>query len=215
MRDDRNVPGSRFSASLPSTCFLSQTLPETLLLQARGFLRRPDAFLLGVVCGDLGFAVNAPPARRAAWKPRPARRGRHGPHGAGRRQRSRHLKEALTTLPLMGCGGRQLPTSGTGGSFSALDSRLRSLAICRSGGQGSGDSAASGHGPRVRSRVGARWPVKTSEPPTLSRGPAPSTCSPELLQRRGPALVQGRVASSRAGPPRPRIKPFPAEFRNI
>lgn len=48
-----------------------------------------------------------------------------------------HLKEALTTLPLMGCGGRQFPTRGTGGSFSALDRRLRSLAICRAkeGGQ--------------------------------------------------------------------------------
>lgn len=41
-----------------------------------------------------------------------------------------HLKEALTTRPLMGCGGRQFPTRGTGGSFSALDRRLRSLAIC-------------------------------------------------------------------------------------
>lgn len=49
-----------------------------------------------------------------------------------------HLKEALTTLPLMGCGGRQFPTRGTGGSFSALDRRLRSLAICQ--GQGTGVS---------------------------------------------------------------------------
>lgn len=47
------------------------------------------------------------------------------------------MKEALTTLPLMGCGGRQFPTRGTGGSFSALDRRLRSLAICgaKEGGQ--------------------------------------------------------------------------------
>lgn len=42
-----------------------------------------------------------------------------------------HLKEALTTLPLIGCGGRQFPTRGTGGSFSALERRLRSLAICK------------------------------------------------------------------------------------
>lgn len=45
-----------------------------------------------------------------------------------------HLKEALTTLPLTGCGGRQFPTRGTGGSFSALEKRLRSFAICK--GQG-------------------------------------------------------------------------------
>lgn len=195
MRDDRNVPGSRFSASLPSTCFLSQTLPETLLLQARGFLRRPDAFLLGVVRGDLGFAVNAPPARRAAWKPRPARRGRHGPHGAGRRQRFRHLKEALTTLPLMGCGGRQLPTSGTGGSFSALDSRLRSLAICRSGGT------------RVR-RQRSEWTRAARA--QQSRGPL--ACKDQRaanpVSRPSPEHLQPRAPAATGTCPRPRPRGF-------
>lgn len=81
-----------------------------------------------------------------------------------------HLKEALTTLPLIGCGGRQFPTRGTGGSFSALEKRLLSFAICK--GQGETVSTTfwpSAHIPHVT--VGKVWLCKQDKETTKPVGP--------------------------------------------
>ena len=72
------------------------------------------------LCANTGAALQSPGSG--------APRGGQGPSSAGpasfpeegELQRP-HLKEALTILPLMGCGGRQFLTRGTGGSFSALE----------------------------------------------------------------------------------------------
>lgn len=93
-----------------------------------------------------------------------------------------HLKEALTTRPLMGCGGRQFPTRGTGGSFSALDRRLRSLAIC----EGQGRWSAPHRAPWTWTKASA------SKPLAFQRDKQTATPAPVF----SPELSGGRAANT-------------------